>query len=456
LARLAIVLCAIALVAGAVLVSAQPAAGQDLGSRIAAVRAAQKGAQASMRQQDRIILTLSTQRKAASKQLKPLEKALNRASANLVVAKSVLQERRARLAEKEALWTGPNASPPGGDWQARLADIRKEIRVAEARKDNMAARQRAAERAVRAKKSQIASLKRQRNAAVSRREAAEASLSAYIAQMTDLARAKVAQQATVSLAEGGTYSWPTTGRIVQPYGCTGFKLNPPKGKCKHFHDGIDVVDAYGTPIRTVAAGVVAYSGWNPYDKEGRAYVVDVVHADGYVSRYGHLIPTDRVKAGDLVYTGQVIGKMGNTGKSTGTHLHFELLRGGKDVDPLAYLPAGVVQIDKTSTKAGAAAATATRSIRQASGKRAKTTTEQEWLPPARPFDYAEERKVATCAPPASDGKGAKSKRAQSKPATSGSPTGAVECQPSGLFATPSADRPPTIPLPYRGTEPAPG
>ena len=131
-------------------------------------------------------------------------------------------------------------------------------------------------------------------------------------------------------------------------------LNPRKGSCKHFHDGIDVVSAYGTPIRAVAVGVVAYSGWNPYDKEGRAYVVDVVHPDGFVSRYGHLIATNHVRAGDLVHTGQVIGKMGSTGKSTGTHLHFELLRNGSDVNPESFLPAGVIRVDKTTTKDGQA------------------------------------------------------------------------------------------------------
>ena len=479
---MATVLCAVALVAAVLLPSAQPVAAQDLGSRIVAVRASQKTAEAAMRAQDRVILSLTIQRKAATRQLKPLQRVAKQAAGELEVVKRVLAERKSRLAEKEALWTGAAADPPT-EWKSRLESIRKEIRIAETRKANIAARARAAERAARAKKAQIEGLKRQRKVAVGRRESAEASLSAYIAQMTQLARLKIAEQANVSLAEGGTYSWPTTGRISQPYGCTGVVFNPRRGSCKHFHDGIDVVDGYGTPIRSVAAGVVAYSGWNPYDKEGRAYVVDVVHDDGFVSRYGHLIPGGQVKAGDLVHTGQVIGKMGSTGKSTGTHLHFELLRGGRDVNPLDFLPAGVVQVDKSSTKAGEAALQ--KSKRQADkAKQKRSKAEKAWLPPAKPFADANGRLVATCTPQDGEQKDAAEKKEgqkksdgkkkSSKKKTSQNKSGdgngsalrsdrrdvplpvAVECKPTGIFAATDGDAPPPVPVPYRGADPAPG
>lgn len=470
--RLAIVLCAFVLVAGALLASSGPAAAQDLGSRMAAVRAAQKSAEAAMRAQDRVILNLTAQQKAARGQLKPLLKAAKALAAELELVKGVLAERKARLAEKEALWTAPDADPPT-EWKSRLASIRKEVQVAESRKVNIAERARAAERTVQARKAQVESLKRQRKVAVSRREGAEASLSAYIAQMRELARLMIAEQANVSLAEGGTYSWPTTGRISQTYGCTGVKFYPRRGSCKHFHDGIDVVDAYGTPIRSVAAGVVAYAGWNPYDKEGRAYVVDVVHDDGFISRYGHLIPSSLVKAGDLVYTGQVVGKMGSTGFSTGTHLHFELLRNGSDVDPLAYLPAGVVQVDKSSTKAGQAEIEKSKRKAQQAAQR-KVRAEKEWQPPARAFEYAKGRPVATCTPQDDAGREDtdKQKASDKKKATGrkkdedrkqpdqggkapGPEAGAVECEPTGLFVGNDADMP-AIPMPYRGAAPAPG
>ena len=207
--------------------------------------------------------------------------------------------------------------------------------------------------------------RRKANAQVHQRSAARpypavkeprARLAGRIVQMTSLAAVRAENETTVTLHRQRLFSWPTTGRISQTYGCTGYPLNPRRGSCRHFHDGLDIVDGYGTPVRAVAVGVVAYAGWNPWDEGGRAYIVVVVHPDGFVSRYGHMIPTKRVRAGEVVHTGQVIGKMGNTGRSTGTHLHFELLRGGKDVNPLSYLPSGVVKIrvDKTTTKRGAA------------------------------------------------------------------------------------------------------
>ena len=127
--------------------------------------------------------------------------------------------------------------------------------------------------------------------------------------------------------------------MTQPYGCTGFEANPRRGSCSHFHDGLDISPSGGTRIGTVATGVVAYAGWNPWDTEGRAFIVVVGHADGYVSRYGHLIPNRRIaRAGQVLYRGQTLGYMGSTGNSTGVHLHVEILRNGSTVDPMSLLP----------------------------------------------------------------------------------------------------------------------
>lgn len=434
--RLVIALCVVALVATAVLGFARPAAAIDIGDRIAAVRAAQQSAESIMRQQDQAIDRLVAQRKALKKQVKPLDRVVAQRRAELANIKAILQTRRERLAEKEKLFADPSAAPT--DAKERLQGIRADVRAAERSRDAAIKRQQAAVRAVWGKKTQIQNVKKQIKVAVARREGAEATLSAYIKQMVGLARIKVEEQATVSLAEDGTFSWPTTGRISQTYGCTGVVYNARRGSCKHFHDGIDVVDAYGTPVRAIAAGVVAYSGWNPYDQEGRAWVVDVVHADDYVSRYGHLIPGNAVKAGDLVFTGQAIGKMGNTGKSTGTHLHFEVLRNGRDINPLDILPAGVIQIDKSSTKAGQAQLT--RAARNDKPRKPKPTP---LPPPADPFPFAKKAPVATC----DQGDDARATAAGRR---------AVECEPTGLFAAAAKDGPPGIPLPYRGTSLAPG
>ena len=131
--------------------------------------------------------------------------------------------------------------------------------------------------------------------------------------------------------------WPTRGRISQSYGCTGFYLSPPRGSCRHFHDGLDIVSYRGSPIRSAAVGVVSYIGWNPWDQHGRAFMIVVAHPGGYETLYGHVLPTRRVRVGQLVKKGEVIGYMGNTGRSTGVHLHLELRRGRTTLNPLAFL-----------------------------------------------------------------------------------------------------------------------
>ncbi len=351
--RLTALLCAVLLAAASVMVTVQPTIAQDINARIASIRSAQASAQRTMRQLDSQSEGYKAQRKAAGKERKQAEREQNQIKGFLATAKAVLAERQARLERVEGEYASPSEAPAPEIYKERLQAIRKEIRVAESRKNSITSRLQAQSRVVRAKKAAITNIDRRRKAAVARRNGAEAVLSSLIKQMTEIAKVKAEQQATVSLtSQSGGFSWPTTGRISQGYGCTSVKFYAPRGKCKHFHDGIDVVSASGTPVRAVAVGVVAYSGWNPYDKEGRAYVVHVVHPDGFTSIYGHLLPTNHVRAGELVHTGQVIGKMGNTGFSTGTHLHFELRRNGSDVDPTVYLPTGVVVVDKTTTKAG--------------------------------------------------------------------------------------------------------
>jgi murein DD-endopeptidase MepM/ murein hydrolase activator NlpD len=109
-------------------------------------------------------------------------------------------------------------------------------------------------------------------------------------------------------------------------------LEPPRGSCAHFHDGIDIANAAGTPIRASADGVVAFVGWNPYDSDP-AYMVILGHSGGYTSGYFHLLPRKKVRAGQVVRRGQVIGYMGSTGNSTGPHLHWEVYRNSRPVNP---------------------------------------------------------------------------------------------------------------------------
>lgn len=103
------------------------------------------------------------------------------------------------------------------------------------------------------------------------------------------------------------------------------------------HEGVDLAAALGTPLRSVAPGVVTLSS----EAHG-AYGVTIVirHAGGAETLYGHLQHGSRlVDVGDWVEAGQVIGSMGSTGRSTGSHLHFEIRIDGTPVDPLPFLDA---------------------------------------------------------------------------------------------------------------------
>jgi murein DD-endopeptidase MepM/ murein hydrolase activator NlpD len=192
-------------------------------------------------------------------------------------------------------------------------------------------------RTKRAKVRGLAVIKRQRSATIARRESAEAGLASRILSMSRLAQRRVAKKTNIRPGVNSGFAWPTRGRISQGYGCTGYYLNPPRGSCRHFHDGLDITGYRGTPIRSAAIGVVSYVGWNPWDQEGRAFMIVVAHPGGYETLYGHVLSTRRVRVGQLVKKGQLIGNMGNTGRSTGVHLHFELRRGRTTLNPLAFL-----------------------------------------------------------------------------------------------------------------------
>ena len=130
--------------------------------------------------------------------------------------------------------------------------------------------------------------------------------------------------------------WPTVGRTTQPYGCTGFRMEPRRGDCAHFHAGIDIANARGTAIRAAADGTIAYVGREPwYHGTDRAWVVIISHGNGIKTIYVHLIAKEMpgIKKGRHVDKGQLIGRMGSSGRSTGPHLHFGVWLDGKGIDP---------------------------------------------------------------------------------------------------------------------------
>ena len=117
----------------------------------------------------------------------------------------------------------------------------------------------------------------------------------------------------------GTWVWPTTWHVItQKYGWK--------------HTGIDLDGDYNTQSYAASDGVVIFSGW----RNGYGNTVEINHGNGVVTRYGHHSKMF-VKEGDVVRAGQTIAQTGSTGRSTGTHLHFEVIVNGKFQNPLNYV-----------------------------------------------------------------------------------------------------------------------
>jgi murein DD-endopeptidase MepM/ murein hydrolase activator NlpD len=153
--------------------------------------------------------------------------------------------------------------------------------------------------------------------------------------------AAIAPISPVAAAALPHMEWPAVGRETQPWGCTGFWMEPPRGDCPHFHLGIDIANSSGTPIRAAADGKIKYVGREPwYHGTDRAWVVVIDHGNGVKTLYIHLLVrvVDGAKPGMHVKKGQLIGYMGSTGRSTGPHLLFIVRNNGVAVNPLPYLP----------------------------------------------------------------------------------------------------------------------
>ncbi len=118
---------------------------------------------------------------------------------------------------------------------------------------------------------------------------------------------------------------PHHGRISSNYG---YRRNPFTNRGLEMHSGIDISGRIGEPIKATATGKVTHAGYK--GQYGR--VIIVKHSNGWETRYAHLSRT-LVKVGQHVEAGQIIGSLGNTGRSTGPHLHYELLRNGKKMNP---------------------------------------------------------------------------------------------------------------------------
>jgi murein DD-endopeptidase MepM/ murein hydrolase activator NlpD len=123
--------------------------------------------------------------------------------------------------------------------------------------------------------------------------------------------------------------WPVDGGWISSI--YGTRTNPISGK-KQFHNGVDIPGHRGVDVKVVADGIVTRA-----DKSGYyGWMVEVNHGDGYVTRYGHN-ESNIVKPGDKVSKGQAIAVLGSTGRSTGPHVHFEVRRYDKTLNPYKYI-----------------------------------------------------------------------------------------------------------------------
>jgi murein DD-endopeptidase MepM/ murein hydrolase activator NlpD len=122
--------------------------------------------------------------------------------------------------------------------------------------------------------------------------------------------------------------WPTRGWVTSSFG---FRKSPFTG-LREKHEGWDIAARNGAPVRATADGVVVVEG----REYGYGNLVEIDHGYGIVTRYGHN-SKHLVKAGDRVKRGQVVSLVGNTGRSTGPHLHYEILLNGVPVSPENYI-----------------------------------------------------------------------------------------------------------------------
>jgi len=125
--------------------------------------------------------------------------------------------------------------------------------------------------------------------------------------------------------------WPIIGGWISSH--FGYRSDPFTGRGA-FHAGVDFAAPPGSKVISTGSGTVSYSGY----KNGYGYVVEITHPTGYLTRYGHN-SRNLVRTGQTVQKGDAIAIIGSTGRSTGTHVHFEVERNGNTLNPMKYLSA---------------------------------------------------------------------------------------------------------------------
>lgn len=210
---------------------------------------------------------------------------------------------------------------------ADLEETRKELRRLEKQVAKALKEQEARYRALARSKANAA--------AIIRKAAAEQkALSRRIDKLVE----KQVNQGNIPSEFNGTMRWPMDSFTVSGnYGCSTFTWYAPGNGCANYHNGIDLVAPYGTKVKAAAAGTVVYVGWNWADGSDPAWIVIIAHSGSLRTWYAHMQPKRPVSVGERVKKGQVIGYEGNTGRSTGAHLHWGVERNGSFVNPRLFL-----------------------------------------------------------------------------------------------------------------------
>ena len=167
----------------------------------------------------------------------------------------------------------------------------------------------------------LASIRSDRDSTLAEIDALEQQSAALEARIRE-AQQRSSVPAVVAPSGSGVLGWPVSGPVTSGFGVRWGRM----------HEGIDIAVGEGTPVRAAAAGTVIYAGW----MSGYGNLVAVDHRNGLSTAYAHNSSL-AVSVGQSVAAGEVVSYSGNTGNSTGPHVHFEVRVDGSAVDPLGYL-----------------------------------------------------------------------------------------------------------------------
>lgn len=204
-------------------------------------------------------------------------------------------------------------------------------------KAQLAKLEKAVAKSLREQKARYAALKRSKAnaAAIIRKAAADQK---NLSRRIDSLIARQISRGNIPSQFNGTMRWPMDNFTVSGnFGCSTFAYYAPGNGCAHFHNGIDLVGSYGSPIKAAAAGTVVYVGWNWADGPDPAWIVVIAHSGSLKTWYAHMQPKRPVSVGQSVKKGQIVGYEGDTGHATGAHLHWMVELNGNFVNPRLFL-----------------------------------------------------------------------------------------------------------------------